>query len=75
MPDYHPPNLGGLIIGIKWGHCPPPPDDLENAERDRHPSWPASACLLAAALGRPRRDLSLLRGASARVKLVGIATN
>ena len=31
--------------------------------------------LLAAALGRPRRDLSLLRGASARVKLVGIATN
>ncbi|SNS71910.1 hypothetical protein SAMN06295955_10478 [Sphingopyxis indica] len=29
--------------------------------------------LLAAALGRPRRDLTLLRGASARVKLVGIA--
>ena len=24
---------------------PPSPDDLENAERDRHPSWPASACL------------------------------
>lgn len=29
--------------------------------------------LLAAALGRPRRDLTLLRGATARTKLVGIA--
>ena len=29
--------------------------------------------LLAAALGRPRRDLTLLRGAAARIKLVGIA--
>ncbi len=29
--------------------------------------------LLAAALGRPRRDLTLLRGATARIKLVGIA--
>ncbi len=29
--------------------------------------------LLAAALDRPRRDLSLLRGASARIKLIGIA--
>ena len=30
--------------------------------------------LLAAALGRPRRDLTLLRGATARIKLVGIAS-
>lgn len=29
--------------------------------------------LLAAALGRPRRDLTLLRGATARIKLIGIA--
>ena len=29
--------------------------------------------LLAAALGRPRRDLTLLRGAAARVKLIGVA--
>ena len=29
--------------------------------------------LLATALGRPRRDLTLLRGASARIKLVGVA--
>ncbi|HEY0596441.1 DUF167 domain-containing protein [Sphingopyxis sp.] len=29
--------------------------------------------LLATALRRPRRDLTLLRGASARIKLVGIA--
>jgi uncharacterized protein len=29
--------------------------------------------LLAAALDRPRRDLTLLRGATGRVKLVGIA--
>ena len=29
--------------------------------------------LLAAALGRPRRDLTLLRGATVRVKLVGVA--
>lgn len=29
--------------------------------------------LLAAALDRPRRDLTLLRGATARIKLVGIA--
>jgi len=29
--------------------------------------------VLAAALGRPRRDLSLLRGGSARIKLVAIA--
>lgn len=29
--------------------------------------------VLAAALGRPRRDLTLLRGATARIKLVGIA--
>ena len=29
--------------------------------------------LLAAALGRPRRDLTLLRGASARIKLIGVA--
>ncbi len=28
--------------------------------------------LLAAALDRPRRDLTLLRGASARIKLIGI---
>jgi uncharacterized protein YggU (UPF0235/DUF167 family) len=31
--------------------------------------------LLAVALGRPPRDLTLLRGASARVKLIGIATS
>lgn len=31
--------------------------------------------LLAAALGRPPRDLTLLRGASARIKLFGIATS
>ena len=31
--------------------------------------------LLAAALGRPRRDLTLLTGAAARMKLIGIATN
>ena len=30
--------------------------------------------LLAAALGRPPRDLTLLRGATARIKLIGIAT-
>lgn len=29
--------------------------------------------LLAAALGCPRRDLSLLRGATARIKLISIA--
>lgn len=29
--------------------------------------------LLAAALDRPRRDLTLLRGANARIKLIGIA--
>ncbi|MGV3731740.1 MAG: DUF167 domain-containing protein [Sphingopyxis sp.] len=31
--------------------------------------------LLAAALGRPPRDLTLLRGASARIKLIGVARN
>lgn len=31
--------------------------------------------LLAAALGRPPRDLTLLRGAAARIKLIGIAAN
>ncbi|UKK83682.1 DUF167 domain-containing protein [Sphingopyxis sp. BSN-002] len=34
----------------------------------------AVIALLAAALDRPRRDLSLLRGASSRIKLIGIAT-
>jgi len=29
--------------------------------------------LLAAALDRPRRDLTLLRGATARIKLIGVA--
>ena len=29
--------------------------------------------LLAAALARPRRDLTLLRGDSARIKLIGVA--
>lgn len=29
--------------------------------------------LFAAALGRPRRDLTLLRGAAARIKLIGVA--
>lgn len=33
----------------------------------------AVLCLLAAALDRPRRDLTLLRGASARIKLIGLA--
>lgn len=31
--------------------------------------------LLAAALARPRRDLTLLRGATARIKLIGIAAS
>lgn len=31
--------------------------------------------LLAAALDRPRRDLTLLRGGTARIKLIGIATS
>lgn len=31
--------------------------------------------LLAIALDRPRRDLTLLRGASARIKLIGIAAD
>ena len=31
--------------------------------------------LLAAALDRPRRDLTLLRGATARIKLIGIANS
>jgi len=31
--------------------------------------------LLAAALGRPPRDLTLLRGASARIKSIAIATS
>lgn len=31
--------------------------------------------LLAAALGRPPRDLTLLRGAAARIKLIGIAAD
>lgn len=29
--------------------------------------------IMAAALGRPRRDLTLLRGDSARIKLIGVA--
>ena len=33
----------------------------------------AVLALLAAALGRPRRDLTLLRGAAARIKLIAIA--
>jgi uncharacterized protein YggU (UPF0235/DUF167 family) len=33
----------------------------------------AVLALLAAALGRPRRDLTLLRGATARIKLIGVA--
>lgn len=31
--------------------------------------------LLAAALDRPRRDLTLLRGAAARIKLIAIASD
>ncbi|RZI56735.1 MAG: DUF167 domain-containing protein, partial [Zymomonas sp.] len=31
--------------------------------------------LLATALGRPPRDLTLLRGAAARIKLIAIAPN
>ena len=31
--------------------------------------------LLAMALGRPPRDLTLLRGAAARIKLIAIASN
>ena len=33
----------------------------------------AVLAVLAAAFDRPRRDLTLLRGASARIKLIGIA--
>jgi len=33
----------------------------------------AVLALIAAALGRPRRDLTLLRGATARIKLIAIA--
>jgi uncharacterized protein YggU (UPF0235/DUF167 family) len=33
----------------------------------------AVLALLAAALGRPRRDLTLLRGATGRIKLIAIA--
>ena len=33
----------------------------------------AVIALLATALGRPRRDLTLLRGATARIKLIGVA--
>lgn len=33
----------------------------------------AVLALLAAALGCPRRDLTLLRGAAARIKLIGVA--
>lgn len=33
----------------------------------------AVIALLAAALDRPRRDLTLLRGATARIKLIGVA--
>lgn len=33
----------------------------------------AVLALLAAALGRPRRDLTLLRGAAARIKFIAIA--
>jgi len=33
----------------------------------------AVLALFAAALGRPRRDLTLLRGATGRIKLIGIA--
>ncbi|HMN55461.1 MAG TPA: DUF167 domain-containing protein [Sphingopyxis sp.] len=33
----------------------------------------AVLALLAAALGRPRRDLTLLRGGAARIKLIGVA--
>ncbi len=33
----------------------------------------AVLALLAAALDRPRRDLTLLRGTSARIKLIGVA--
>lgn len=32
----------------------------------------AVLALLAAALDRPRRDVALLRGASARIKLIGV---
>lgn len=32
----------------------------------------AVLALVAAALGRPRRDLTLLRGAAARIKLIGV---
>ena len=44
----------------------PPPDGAANE---------AVLRLLAAALDRPRRDLTLLRGATARIKLVGIASD
>ncbi|GGJ52148.1 hypothetical protein GCM10011393_22960 [Sphingopyxis bauzanensis] len=42
----------------------PPADSAANG---------AVLALLAAALGRPRRDLTLLRGATGRIKLIAIA--
>ena len=55
------------------------PDDVFDPEPEA-PEPPADGAandavlaLLAAALGCPRRDLTLLRGATARIKLIGIA--
>lgn len=57
-------NVDGEIVQIRV--TSPPADGAAND---------AVLRLLAAALGRPPRDLALLRGATARIKLVGIATS
>ncbi|MGV7119508.1 MULTISPECIES: DUF167 domain-containing protein [unclassified Sphingopyxis] len=50
--------------GVQLRVTAPPADGAANE---------AVIALLAAALGRPRRDLTLLRGATARIKLIGVA--
>jgi len=50
--------------GVQLRVTAPPADGAANE---------AVIALLAAALGRPRRDLTLLRGAAARIKLIGVA--
>ena len=50
--------------GVQLRVTAPPADGAANE---------AVIALLATALGRPRRDLTLLRGATARIKLIGVA--
>ena len=50
--------------GVQLRVTAPPADGAANE---------AVIALLAAALDRPRRDLTLLRGATARIKLIGVA--